>query len=135
MHDSNGSAARLPPYGMFSAAKWREQKERLSHCTRLDEKQKIIHELANVGSQLLKTNKGELGDVEREIGGTLMSPPLDLNDVKRHFGSQKRFPDIANLINIVDKGVPAKTLESTPDLACSLRYGNHATIEAHMDAV
>lgn len=135
MHSNYGSAARLPPYGMSSVVKWREQKESLSHYTSLDERQKIIYELANTGSLLLKMNQGKLGDVAREIGGTLVSPPLNLNDVERHFGSKMQFPDIPNLIDIVDKGVPAKTHDNAPDLTSSLRYGNHATIDAHMDVV
>ncbi|CAB1098304.1 unnamed protein product [Ectocarpus sp. CCAP 1310/34] len=109
---------------------WREQKECLARGTRLDEKQEIIHELAKTGSMLLKTNDGKLGDVARAIGGTLVSPPLDLSDLEQHFPTKKRFPDLTNLIDIIDNGVPAKTHDSPPNLESALRYGNHSTIDA-----
>ncbi|CAB1118521.1 unnamed protein product [Ectocarpus sp. CCAP 1310/34] len=72
--------------------------------------------MADIGSDLVKLHDGRLGDVARGIGGTLVSPPLDVSDVKQYFGEEKGFPGIDDLLEIVGEGAPAPTLDSQKNL-------------------
>ena len=39
-----------------------------------------------------RVHGGKLGDVAKGIGGTLVSPPLDVRGVELYLGNNKRFP-------------------------------------------
>ena len=101
----------------------------------IEEKKRIMSELANTCTQVVRLHGGKLGDVAKGIGGTLVSPPLDVRGVERCFGSIKRFPAIDDLIEIVAIGVPARTTRSEPDLAKALQYGNHRSVEEHLPKI
>ena len=58
----------------------------------IEEKKRIISELANTCTQLVRLHGGKLGDVAKGIGGTLVSPPLDVRGVELYLGNNKRFP-------------------------------------------
>lgn len=113
-----------------------EQKSRLSEGTAtLVDKQRIIHEMADTGSAMLTLHEGRLGDVARGIGGTLVSPPLELSDVKKYFGDRKGFPEIDKLLEIVGEGAPAHTHDQNANLIPALEYGNHRSVDDHLPQV
>ncbi|CAB1106825.1 unnamed protein product [Ectocarpus sp. CCAP 1310/34] len=91
--------------------------------------------MADIGSDLVKLHDGRLGDVARGIGGTLVSPPLDVSDVKQYFGEEKGFPGIHDLIEIVGEGAPAPTLDSQQNLKKALAYGNYRRVDEHQTQV
>ena len=91
--------------------------------------------MADTGSAMLKLHEGRLGDVARGIGGTLVSPPLDLNDVKKYFGDRKAFPEIEKLMEIVGEGASAPTHDSEANLIPALEYGNHRSIDDYLPQV
>ena len=49
------------------------------------------------------------------LGGTLVLPPLNVNDVKHHFGEVKGFPGISDLVEIIKHGVPVVTSTTPTD--------------------
>ena len=98
----------------------------------IEEKKRIISELANTCTQLVRLHGGKLGDVAKGIGGTLVSPPLD---AEQYFGNINRFPAIDDLLEVGANGVPARTTRSEPDLAKALQYGNHRCIEEHVPKI
>ena len=49
-----------------------------------------------------------MGDVVVRLGGTLVSPPLSVNQVEHYFGKVKGFPAIAELIDIIKNGMPSR---------------------------
>ena len=113
-----------------------EQRSRLSEGTKtMREKQRIIREMADTGSDMLKLHEGRLGDVARGIGGTLVSPPLELSDVQEYFGDRKGFPEIEKLLEIVGEGASAPTQDSVVDLTSALEYGNHRSVDDHLPQV
>lgn len=71
----------------------------------------------------------------KKLGGTLVSPPINLTEVQPHFGDHKRFPKVLELLSILKHGVPVSTEDSKTDLEKSLPYGNHKTIQNHMPLV
>jgi len=148
---NHGSAREAPRYGvrthnLFSkretsekntklVKRWETVKNEL-YTTSLAKKQKyLINQLATIGTELLKTNNGSIGDVAKGIGGTLVSPPLNVSDVKHYFGVVKKFPMISELLHIIEKGVPVKTSQSKYDLEKALKYGNHRSIQEHLPRV
>ena len=64
-----------------------------------------------------------------------MSPPLNVRGVEQYFGTTKRFPAIDDLLEIVANGVTARTASSEPDLAKTLKYGNHRSVEEHLPKI
>ena len=66
-----------------------------------------------MGTKLVLLNDGWVGDVATGISGTLVLPPLKVDDVKHHLGEVKGFPGISDLVEIIEHGVPVVT-SSTP---------------------
>ena len=96
---------------------------------------RLIYEMADTCTHLARLNGGRIGDVARGIGGTLVSPPLNVSDVNRYFGDVKKFPQVDDLLRVVQHGVPAKTKQSQADLKTALEYGNHRTIQDHLPQI
>ena len=55
----------------------------------LKDKQNIVLRMAQTGTELVLLNDGSVGNVTTGIGGTLLLPPLNVNDVKHHFEDVK----------------------------------------------
>lgn len=55
----------------------------------------------------MKLNRGKLRGAAKKIGGTFVSPPLNLSAVEQHFGHDKKFPDAAKQLDILENGAPA----------------------------
>ena len=91
--------------------------------------------MATIGTELLLRNNGSIQGVPKGIGGTLVSPPLNVSDVQHYFGVVKKKNLIAELLQIIEKGVQAKTSQSKYDLAKALEYGNHRNIQEHLSRV
>ena len=64
--------------------------------------------MADTCTQLAGLNGGRIGDVARGIGGTLVSPPLNVSDVKRHFEDVKYLSQVVKLLRVVQHGVPTQ---------------------------
>ena len=79
----------------------------------LKDKQHIVLRMPRTGMELILLNDGRVGGVATEISGTLVLPPLNVDNVKHHFGEVKRFPEIPDLVKIIEYGVPVVT-SSTP---------------------
>lgn len=90
--------------------------------------------MAETGTELLHVREGKVGDVAAGIGGTLVLPPLSVNQVEHYFGKVKGFPDIAELIDIKND-VPAKTSVTNLNPSGAMRYGNRRTVPHHVDLV
>ena len=60
----------------------------------LNAKQNIVLRMARTGTELVLLNDGRVGDVATEIGGALVLPPLNVDDIKHHLGEVKKFPGI-----------------------------------------
>ena len=58
----------------------------------LQDKQNVVLRKARTGTELVLLNDGRVGNVASGIGGTLVLPPLNVDDVKHHFGEVKGFP-------------------------------------------
>lgn len=80
------------------------------------EKKRIIRRMASTCTELARINKGSLGYVLKGLGGTLVSPPINLRDVQHHYGDQKRFPGVLDLLNILKHGVPINTVHKLPQI-------------------
>ena len=57
----------------------------------IEENKRITSKLANTCTQLVRLHGGKRGDVAKGIGGTLVSPPLDVRGVEQYFGNIKCF--------------------------------------------
>lgn len=112
---------------------WKSQKQDSDEelIITLEEKNKIIKSLAVTCATLARMNKGRNGDVARGIGGTLVSPPLNVSDVTRYFGDVKYFPHLDKLLRIVRHGVH-DTATTQTNLEMTLEYGNHSSISNHL---
>ena len=53
------------------------------------DEQNIVLRMARTGTELVLLNGGRVGDVATGIGGTLVLPPLNVDDVKHHFEEVK----------------------------------------------
>lgn len=53
---------------------------------------------------MMTNHQGVVGDVARSLGGSLVTPPVDPSDIKRHFGDLKGFPQIAKLLAMIFGG-------------------------------
>ena len=59
-------------------------------------------ELANTFTQIVRLHGGKLEDVAKGIGGTLVSPPLDVRGVEQYFVNvEQRFPPMDDLLEIL----------------------------------
>ena len=66
--------------------------------------------MARTGTELVLLNDGRVGGVATGIGGTLVLPPLNVDDVKHHFGEVKGFPGVSDLlVEMIKHGVPVVT--------------------------
>ena len=101
----------------------------------LKDKQNIVLRMARMGSELVLFNDGSVGDVATGIGGTLVLPPFNVDDVKNHFGEVKGFPGISDLVEIIKHGVPVITSATPTDPRQALQYGNHSSIQEHRSTV
>ena len=97
----------------------------------LKDRQNIILGMARTGTELVLINGGKLGDVATGIGGTLALPPLNVDDVKHHFGDVKEFLGVPNLMDIIEHGVPVVTSSTPPDPRQALQYENHSSVQEH----
>ena len=72
--------------------------------------------MAGTCTQLAGLNSGRTDDVARGIGGTLVSPPLNVSDVKRYFGDVTHFSQVVDLFRVVQHGVPPRNQTFTSRL-------------------
>ena len=101
----------------------------------LKDKQNIVLRMARTGTELVLLNDGRVGDVATGLGGTLVLLPLNVDDVKHHFGKVKGFPGISDLVEIIKHGVPVVTSATPTDPRQALQYENHSSIQEHMSTV
>ena len=64
--------------------------------------------MADTCTQLAGLNGGRIGGIARGIGGTQVSPPLNVSDVKRYFEDVKYISQVVELLRVVQYGVPAQ---------------------------
>ena len=64
-------------------------------------------------------------------GGTLLLPPLNVDNGKHYFGEVKRFPWISDLVKIIEHGVPMVTSSTPSDPRQALHCGNHSSVQEH----
>ena len=115
---------------------WDERKSLLADTAlNLKDKQNIVRRMARTGTELVLLNDGRVGDVATGIGGTLVLPPLNVDDVKHHFGDVKGFPGISVLVDLIKHGVPVVTSATPTDPRKALQYGNHSSVQEHMPTV
>ena len=114
---------------------WLEKKSKLAAAAPTKVKKRLIYEMADTCTHLARLNGGIIGDVARGIGGTLVSPPSNVSDVKRYFGDVKKLPQVDDLLRVLQHGVPAETKQSQADLKTALEYGNHRTIQDHLPQI
>ena len=86
-------------------------------------------------TELVLLNDGRVGDVATGIGGTLVLPPLNVDDVKHHFGEVKRFPGISDLVEVIKHRVPVVTSSTPTDPRQALQYGNNSSVQEHRSTV
>ena len=103
--------------------------------TALKDKQNTVFEMARTGTELGLFNDGRVGNVATGIGGTLVLPPLNVDDVKHDFGEVKGFPGISDLVEIIEHGVPMVTSSTPSDPRQALQYGNHSSEQEHISTV
>ena len=101
----------------------------------LKAKQNIVLRMARTGTELVLLNDGRVGDVATGIGGTLVLPPLNVDDIKHHFGEVKGFPGILDLVEITQHGVRVVTSSTPTDPRQALQYGNHSSVQEHRPTV
>ena len=87
---------------------WLEKKRKLATAAQPEDKKRRIYGMADTCTQLAGLNGGRIGDVARGIGGTLVSPPLNVSDVKRCFEDVKCFSQVVEPLRVVQHGVPTK---------------------------
>ena len=69
---------------------WDDRKSLLAvPALSLKDKHNIVLIMARTGTELVLINDGRVGDDATEIGGTLVLPPLNVDDVKHHFEEVK----------------------------------------------
>ena len=95
---------------------WDDRKSLLADTAlNLKDKQNIVRRMARTGTELVLLNDGRVGDVATGLGGTLVLPPLNVDDVKHHFGNVKEFPGISVLVDLIKHGVPVVTSATPTD--------------------
>ena len=115
---------------------WDDRKSLLADTAlSLKDKQNIVRRMARTGTELVLLNDGRMGDVVTGIGGTLVLLPLNVDDVKHHFGDVKGFPGISVLVDLIKHGVPVVTSATPTDPRKALQYGNHSSVQEHMPTV
>ena len=115
---------------------WDDRKSLLADTAlNLKDKQNIVRRMARTGTGLVLLNDRRVGDVATGLGGTLVLPPLSVNDVKHHFGNVKGFPGISVLVDLIKHGVPVVTSATPTDPRQAFQYGNHSSVQEHMSTV
>ena len=76
-----------------------------------------------------------MGDVARALGGSLVAPPVEVAQIRRHFGDLKDFGAINELITIVTRAVPVKATPPGVGLDRALQYGNHRSAAEHLPVI
>ena len=115
---------------------WDDRKSLLADTAlNLKDKQNIVRRMARTGTELVLLNDGRVGDVATGLGGTLVLPPLNVDDAKHHFRKVKGFPGISDLVEIIKHGVPVVTSTTPTDPRQALQYGNHSSVHEHMPIV
>ena len=75
---------------------WDDRKSLADTALSLKDEQNIALRIARTGTELALHNDGRVGDVTTGIGGTLVLPPLNVDDVKLHFEEVKGWPSSYN---------------------------------------
>ena len=115
---------------------WDDRKSQLAGTAlNLKDKQNIVRRMARTGTELVLLNDGRVGDVATGLGGTWMLPPLNVDDVKHHFGKVTGFPGISDLVEIIKHGVPVVTSATPIDPRQALQYRNHSSVQERMSTV
>ena len=69
---------------------WDDRKSVLADTAlSLKDEHNVVLRMARTGTELVLLNGGRVGDVATGIGGTLVLPPLNVDDVKHHFEEVK----------------------------------------------
>ena len=93
---------------------WEDTKPLLADTAiSLKDMQNIVLGMARTGTELVLFSDSRVGDVATGVGGTFVIQPLNVDDVKHHFGEVKRFPGVYDLVEFIEHGVPVVT-SSTP---------------------
>ena len=115
---------------------WDDRKSSLADTAlSLKHKQKIVLRMARTDTELVLLNDGKVGDVATGLGGTLVLPSLNVDDVKHHFGEFKGFPGISDLVETIKHGVPVVTSATPTDPRRSFQYRNHSSLHEHSSTV
>ena len=101
---------------------WDDRKSLLADTalSRKDE-QNIAFRIARTGTELALHNDGRVGDVATGIGGTLVSPPLNVDDVKHHFEEVKGWPSTDHRMVLAIREKIDRAHADRYDAATSLR--------------
>ena len=126
-------------YGLPGAEKttlWHKEKAALGKTDlELPERGRILYHLAEICTSMTRDSRSRVGDVARSLGGILVTPPINPDQIRRYFGELKGFPRIDELITIVSGSVPVIAPPSQADLESTLRYGNHRSAEEHLPLI
>ena len=76
-----------------------------------------------------------MDDVARELGGSLVTPPVEVAQLQRYFGDLEGFCAIDELITIVTRGVPMKAEPPGVGLDRALQCGNHRSAAEHLPVI
>ena len=115
---------------------WDDRKSLLADTAiSLKDKQNIVRRMARTGTELVLLDDGRVGDVATGIGGTLVLPSLNVDDVKHHFGEVKGFPGILDLAKMIKHGVPVVTSSTPTDPRQALQCRNHSSVQEHISTV
>ena len=115
---------------------WDDRKYLLADTAlNLKDKQNIVRRMARTGTELVLLNDGRVEDVATGHGGTLVLPPLNVDDAKHHFRKVKGFPGISDLVEIIKHGVLVVTSATPTNPRQALQYGNHSSVQEHMPIV
>ena len=116
--------------------KWNQTKALMaSKAQDLTTKKQIIRGIAETCTELLHVREGRVENVAAGIGGTLVPPPLSVDQLKRYFGDVKAFPEIDELIDITNNGVPVNSTVTNLYPTRALQRSNHIGVRKHMDLV
>ena len=99
------------------------------------EREKLLHKLANICTAMIREKHGVVGDVARLIRGSLVAPPIDPVHIQRYFGDLKRFEAVNELVVIVTGGEPVNAVASGADMESPFQYGNHSSVTEHLSEI
>ena len=131
----DGEALSRPPTELVVQS-WHAGKAKLGEKN-LDArgKQVLLYKLADIYTTLTRQHNGVVGDVARALGGSLVAPPVEVAQIRRHFGDLKDFGAINELITIVTRAVPVKATPPGVGLDRALQYGNHRSAAEHLPVI